>query len=125
MTGPPRTGSRAVNPKGIIMTVTGLQPAMAVLLGYAIALLSSASPAFAQGTKCLPRQALVKNLAEKYHEPLTGGGLQNPRQLLEIWTSPETGSFTVFITRADGVACIVATVKHWHGGANSQVGNQV
>lgn len=76
-----------------------------------------ACPATAQGTKCLPRSLLVADLEAKYGERLTGGGLQNPQQLLEVWTSPISGSFTVFITRADGMACVMATGKHWQGQA--------
>jgi len=72
-----------------------------------------ACPAVAQGTRCLPRSTLVADLESKYGEQLAGGGLQNPQQLLEVWTSPTSGSFTVFITRADGMACIMATGKHW------------
>ncbi|MET4101545.1 hypothetical protein ABIE58_000966 [Roseovarius sp. MBR-78] len=69
----------------------------------------------AQGLTCLPRAALVERLEGAYKESPTGGGLQNPQQLLEVWASSETGSFTVFITRPNGVSCIVATGQHWTG----------
>ncbi len=73
-----------------------------------------APPAFAQSMQCLPRAALVEKLTTTYHEEMTGGGLQNPQQLLEIWSSDRTGSFTVFITRPNGVSCIMATGLHWN-----------
>ena len=63
---------------------------------------------------CLPRTALVQNLQTAHGEHLTGGGLQNAANLIEVWSSDETGSFTVFVTRADGLACIVATGRNWH-----------
>lgn len=73
-----------------------------------------AAPATAQDApRCLPRDALVETLATKYSESLTGGGLQNAKQVVEIWSS-ETGSFTVFVTRAGGFSCIVATGQSWH-----------
>lgn len=72
-----------------------------------------APPAFAQSMQCLPRTALVEKLTTSYGEEMTGGGLQNPQQLLEIWTSERTGSFTVFITKPNGVSCILATGLHW------------
>lgn len=81
-----------------------------------------ACPASAQGAKCLPRTVLVEDLRNKYNERLSGGGLQNPQQLLEVWVSPESGSFTVFITRVDGLACIMATGKHWHSNRREQSG---
>lgn len=84
--------------------------AMAVVFG-ATAL---APPVFAQSAaRCLPRDVLVETLSTKYSETLTGGGLQSAQQLVEVWSS-DKGSFTVFVTRADGFACIVATGQGWH-----------
>ncbi len=83
--------------------------AMAVVFGVA----SLAPPALAQTARCLPRDVLVQALETKYAESLTGGGLQSAQQLIEVWSS-QSGSFTVFITRADGVACIMATGQGWH-----------
>ncbi|MCG7493909.1 hypothetical protein [Thalassobius sp. Cn5-15] len=71
------------------------------------------SEASAQSPKCFPRTVLIEKLQSRYSEQLSGGGLQNAKQLLEVWTSPKTGSFTVFITRADGMACIMATGQNW------------
>jgi hypothetical protein len=82
----------------------------ALVLGAA----ALAPPVLAQSTTtCMPRSVLTQQLTQKYNESLTGGGLQNPQQLLEIWSSPETGSFTVFITRANGLSCVVATGQNW------------
>lgn len=73
-----------------------------------------APPAMAQSLTCLPRSALVQSLESTHGEHLTGGGLQNAAHLIEVWSSDQTGSFTVFVTRSDGVACIVATGQNWH-----------
>ncbi len=73
-----------------------------------------APPAHAQGITCLSREVLVERLENRYTEHLIGGGLQNPLQLLEVWASGEKGSFTVFVTRPDGVSCIIATGQHWN-----------
>lgn len=81
---------------------------------FGAAALAPPLPAHAQSSTCLPRTALVEQLERRYHEHLTGAGLQNPEQLIEVWASSETGSFTIFITRPDGVSCIVATGKHWN-----------
>lgn len=96
------------------VTLTALAAALVAATSF------TATDAVAQANKCLPRHALVKNLEKKYNEQLTGGGLQNPQQLLEIWASPKSGSFTVFITRADGMACIMATGKHWNSNMDIQ-----
>lgn len=76
-----------------------------------------ATPAAAQSITCMPRVALVEALEAKHDEHLTGGGLQNDQHVIEVWTSTATGSFTVFVTRADGVACIIATGQNWHNNA--------
>ncbi len=84
--------------------------AMAVALGVA----TLAPPVLAQSAaRCLPRDVLVETLSTKYSETLTGGGMQSAQQLVEVWSS-EKGSFTVFVTRADGFACIMATGQSWH-----------
>jgi len=71
-------------------------------------------PTMDQASTCLPRDTLVKPLEAKHGEHLTGGGLQNAKQVIEVWSSAQTGSFTVFVTRADGLACIVAIGQNWH-----------
>lgn len=63
----------------------------------------------------MPRPVLIEVLETQYKENLSGGGLQNARQLLEIWKSTQTGSFTVFVTRPDGMSCVMATGKNWNG----------
>lgn len=73
-----------------------------------------APPAQAQTVApCMARGDLIDTLNKKYSETMIGGGLQNARQLLEIWRSEETGSFTVIVTNADGLSCIVASGQHW------------
>ncbi|WP_323781686.1 hypothetical protein [Thalassovita sp.] len=86
--------------------------ALAVTICLGVGFLASAVSA--QASKCLPRDTLVNSLSKKYNEQLTGGGLQNPQQLIEVWSSSDTGSFTVFITRADGISCILATGRNWN-----------
>jgi hypothetical protein len=81
---------------------------------FGAAALAPPTVAQAQGLTCLPRAALIERLEGRYKEHLAGGGLQSPQQLLEVWASDETGSFTVFVTRPDGVACVVATGQHWN-----------
>lgn len=93
------------------------------LLGTALIFgLASAAPplavAHAQAVEqpratCAPRDSLVDRLASAYSETREGAGLKTGTQILEIWTSTETGTWTVLITRADGVSCIVASGTHW------------
>lgn len=62
---------------------------------------------------CAPRGALIEKLETGYHESRSGAGLKTQTQILEIWTSAETGTWTVLITRVDGSSCIVASGTNW------------
>lgn len=81
------------------------------LLGLALTfgMAATAPPAFA--ASCGARDSVVENLKDKYSEQLTVGGLQKTRgsqAVMEIWSSVETGTFTVLLTQANGITCIVA-----------------
>lgn len=79
----------------------------ALLFGMA----ALAPPAVA--ATCAPRDAVVERLSTRYSETVTARGLQNAEALIEIFTSPETGSFTILLSRPDGISCIVSAGSHW------------
>ena len=57
-----------------------------------------------------------KRLQSKYAEVLAGRGIQevgNQNAILEIWASEETGTFTVLLTNAAGISCVMAAGDHW------------
>lgn len=85
----------------------------ALLFGMAAA----APPAFAQG--CADRDVLVERLKSKYSEVRTAGGLHGSASdarsaLVEVWSSEKTGTFTVIMTNARGISCVVAAGTDWH-----------
>ncbi|MGR3514697.1 MAG: hypothetical protein ACU0GG_18210 [Paracoccaceae bacterium] len=63
--------------------------------------------------KCFDRDDLVEKLSAKYGEAFAGGGLQNQTSIVEVWFSPEQGTWTVLMTRADGKSCIMASGTNW------------
>mmetsp|Transcript_18294 Transcript_18294/g.29182 ORF Transcript_18294/g.29182 Transcript_18294/m.29182 type:complete len:97 (-) Transcript_18294:12-302(-) len=83
----------------------------AVLFGMAAA----APPAIAAG--CADRDLVVERLQSKYSEAMVAGGLQgvqdNKMTMLEVWSSEKTGTFTVIMTNAQGVSCILAAGTDW------------
>ena len=79
-----------------------------VLLGIATASL----PAQAQ-TVCDARTKVVAQLTEKYGERRNGVGMQSANQLIELWSSKITGSWTIIASRADGISCILAAGRSW------------
>ncbi|MBD3664777.1 hypothetical protein [Sulfitobacter aestuariivivens] len=70
-----------------------------------------APPSFAMA--CAPRDAMVERLNDHYNETLTARGLQNENALMEIFTSKDTGTYTVLLSRADGISCVVSSGTHW------------
>ena len=86
-----------------------------IALGLGIGAVITALPVNA-GT-CALRDQVVTRLQEQYSEQLTAGGLNNSASkttVVEVWASPETGTFTVMLTNARGLSCIVATGTDWH-----------
>lgn len=78
--------------------------------GLLFGMLAAAPPAHA--SNCAKRADVVERLENKYSEALTAGGLQgnkNIQTMVEVWASEKTGTFTVILTNAQGVSCIVAT----------------
>lgn len=69
-------------------------------------------------SNCADRDAVVASLENKYGEVFAGGGLQNPKQILEVWFSEERGTWTVLMTRANGKTCIMASGTNWRDSAD-------
>ena len=70
----------------------------------------------AQQTKCADRQHVVNKLETGYGEVFAGGGLQNASRIFEVWFSEDKGTWTILMTRADGVTCIMASGTNWREG---------
>src|SRR5690554_1283061 len=66
-----------------------------------------ALPALAQAP-CAPHDALVATIADSFGEALQGVGLQSNSTLLEIYVSDESGTWTILVTRPDGMSCMIA-----------------
>ena len=83
----------------------------AVVLGLVVI----GPPAFAQqGAVCADRNVVVDRLEQEFGEMPTGGGLVSGSQLLEIWSAPDTGTWTALMTRADGISCILGSGENWN-----------
>lgn len=86
---------------------------LAATLGVAV----SALPAAADN--CGKREKVVEQLQAKFSEQLTAGGLQATapvETMLEVWSSPETGTFTILLTEPNGTSCIIAAGTDFFSG---------
>ena len=74
-----------------------------------LALATSAQTAAAQGQNCAPRDLVVKRLTEKYGESRQSIGMGQQGMVMETFASGETGSWTITVTTANGMTCLVAS----------------
>ena len=77
-------------------------------LGVAAILLST-QHAFSQSRNCAKRDAVVARLAEAYGETRQSMGLGANNAVIETFASDETGTWTITVTTADGMTCLVAS----------------
>ncbi len=64
-------------------------------------------------TICAQRSVIIERLESGFHESYQGGGLQSATSLVEIWSSQETGSWTMLLSKADGTSCVIASGTSW------------
>lgn len=84
-----------------------------------ISTLLTASPTFAQGATCGDRAAIVAALESRYGEARLGAGLMQNGAVLEVYVSPERGSWTVLASLPTGQTCVVAAGTDWQFGASA------
>ena len=72
---------------------------------------------------CAPRAQVVSVLSMHHKEEIRGGGLQGEVAWFEIWTDADKGSWTILMSRADGMACVMASGTDWRdAGLDTPVG---
>lgn len=67
----------------------------------------------AQNTNCGPHEAVIERLAERYGESRQVIAMTADQAVMEVFASPETGSWTVTITRAGQPTCLVAAGQNY------------
>jgi len=74
-------------------------------------ILTSAAQAFSQtpSRNCGEREHIVTSLAERYGESRQSIGLGANNQVVEVYASLETGTWTITVTLPDGMMCLVAS----------------
>ena len=63
----------------------------------------------AAASNCAPRDVVVDRLAERYGESRHSMGLGANNRVMEVFASPETGTWTITVTSAGGLTCLVAS----------------
>lgn len=73
-------------------------------------LVASTQLATAQARQnCAPRDTVVERLASGYGEARKSMGLGANNQVVEVFASAETGTWTITVTMPNGLTCLVAS----------------
>lgn len=62
---------------------------------------------------CMPRDALADLLSSRYNEVQVAQGIQGQGSLLEVFVGPDGETWTIIVTRADGLSCATLWGKDW------------
>jgi hypothetical protein len=76
-------------------------------LGVGLILLATHS-LHAQGTNCGTRARVLEHLQGSYGERRQAAGLAGEAQMVEVFASDDTGTWTILVTSASGVTCMIA-----------------
>jgi len=80
----------------------------AIVAGLGL-IVMTAGMASAQNRNCGPRDAVLGRLADGYGETRQSMGLGANNQVIEVFASDDTGTWTITVTLPNGVTCLVAS----------------
>ena len=83
-----------------------------IAAGLILAGILMAENAFAQ-TQCGERTRITAALAEDYREAQRAVGVTPAGTVIELWTTDNGSTFTLFVTVPTGVACVIASGERW------------
>ncbi len=75
----------------------------------AFALAGAAGAAQAQTGNCAEHEEMVRHLAEGWGESRQSIALDASNAVIELFASPETGTWTMTVTRPGGPTCMIAS----------------
>lgn len=84
-------------------------PVTSATLRGALAALCLIVPTVAEATTCAPREVVIDRLTKKFGETRQSIGLGPNNQMIEVFASDSTGTWTITATRASGLACLLAS----------------
>ncbi|HET6519429.1 MAG TPA: hypothetical protein VFG47_06365 [Geminicoccaceae bacterium] len=93
-----------------------LTGSVALAAATALAQPAAAEPAPANNPPRLPCHDYVKmaqHLGTKYAEKPVAFGMQSNGNLLQVFASPDTGTWTILSVSPKGTSCILAAGKSW------------
>lgn len=80
-----------------------------IALGLTAAILTLPAPANARQQACAERDKVLRKLESAFGETRQSIGLGANNDVVEVFASAETGSWTITVTRPDGTTCLIAS----------------
>ena len=94
---------------GVSRKLRGSFPAWLFAAMFPALVLVVPDPAAAQSV-CLPRDALLRAALEQYgEEPVAVGMVADGSSMVELLVNPQTQSWTLIMSRPDGISCVGPT----------------
>lgn len=89
------------------------QKLFALSLGFG-GLILATHHAFAQGNpQCAKRSTVVAELSDRYGETRHAIGLAANNAVMEVFASTESGTWTITVTLANGMTCLMASGQNY------------
>jgi hypothetical protein len=70
-------------------------------------------PAYSAPMPCSAREDVLSQLAAKFHEAPTNGGITNAGGILEVTRSEDGATWTVIVHMPNGSTCLIAAGEGW------------
>ncbi len=80
-----------------------------MILAVALLAVSAAAAAAQSARQCGPRDAVLAVLGDRYGESRQAIGLGANNQVVEVFASDETGTWTITVTAPSGLTCLIAS----------------
>lgn len=81
--------------------------------GVALGLVLATDASAARDARCTTHGAITKQLEQRYGETPVSLGLSSAGKLVQVFSTDDGATWTLVLTRPDGVSCIVAAGRHW------------
>ncbi|THH36029.1 hypothetical protein E4Z66_13260 [Aliishimia ponticola] len=78
-------------------------------IGFGLIALTAGTAMAQNARNCAPREAVIDRLASGYGESRQSMGLGTNNQVVEVFASDETGTWTITVTMPNGLTCLVAS----------------
>jgi hypothetical protein len=96
------------------MRLLALAGCLTIGLAFAVGPTANAQMSGSEGSlPCHDYQKIAETLGKRYGETPVSLGLQTNGHLLQVFSSPESGSWTILSVTPTGIGCIVAAGRNW------------